>query len=102
MCIRDSSSGAQGCVDGRSVLARQAGDVGQVAELGDAGALREVGQAVPRRLAGQVGVEQGVADAVELGGVADGGRTIERFRCCLLYTSPSPRDGLLSRMPSSA
>ena len=23
-------------------------------------------------------------------------------RCCLLYTSPSPRDGLLSRMPSSA
>ena len=24
------------------------------------------------------------------------------LRCCLLYTSPSPRDGLLSRMPSSA
>ena len=24
------------------------------------------------------------------------------FRTCLLYTSPSPRDGLLSRMPSSA
>ena len=23
-------------------------------------------------------------------------------KCCLLYTSPSPRDGLLSRMPSSA
>ena len=23
-------------------------------------------------------------------------------RGCLLYTSPSPRDGLLSRMPSSA
>ena len=23
-------------------------------------------------------------------------------RNCLLYTSPSPRDGLLSRMPSSA
>ena len=23
-------------------------------------------------------------------------------RLCLLYTSPSPRDGLLSRMPSSA
>ena len=22
--------------------------------------------------------------------------------CCLLYTSPSPRDGILSRMPSSA
>ena len=25
-----------------------------------------------------------------------------QFRTCLLYTSPSPRDGLLSRMPSSA
>ena len=24
------------------------------------------------------------------------------FEGCLLYTSPSPRDGLLSRMPSSA
>ena len=26
----------------------------------------------------------------------------ERTIACLLYTSPSPRDGLLSRMPSSA
>ena len=26
----------------------------------------------------------------------------QRFKGCLLYTSPSPRDGLLSRMPSSA
>ena len=25
-----------------------------------------------------------------------------QFGSCLLYTSPSPRDGLLSRMPSSA
>ena len=25
-----------------------------------------------------------------------------RLKTCLLYTSPSPRDGLLSRMPSSA
>ena len=24
------------------------------------------------------------------------------YNICLLYTSPSPRDGLLSRMPSSA
>ena len=28
--------------------------------------------------------------------------TIEKYKDCLLYTSPSPRDGLLSRMPSSA
>ena len=27
---------------------------------------------------------------------------VEDFNICLLYTSPSPRDGLLSRMPSSA
>ena len=27
---------------------------------------------------------------------------IDNIRTCLLYTSPSPRDGLLSRMPSSA
>ena len=27
---------------------------------------------------------------------------IEDAHACLLYTSPSPRDGLLSRMPSSA
>ena len=26
----------------------------------------------------------------------------QRLISCLLYTSPSPRDGLLSRMPSSA
>ena len=25
-----------------------------------------------------------------------------KYYICLLYTSPSPRDGLLSRMPSSA
>ena len=26
----------------------------------------------------------------------------QTYNLCLLYTSPSPRDGLLSRMPSSA
>ena len=32
-----------------------------------------------------------------------GGSTRDRtLNTCLLYTSPSPRDGLLSRMPSSA
>ena len=32
----------------------------------------------------------------------DNGYGYALFRDCLLYTSPSPRDGLLSRMPSSA
>ena len=30
------------------------------------------------------------------------GATRKAHNSCLLYTSPSPRDGLLSRMPSSA
>ena len=32
----------------------------------------------------------------------NGLRLLNRYDVCLLYTSPSPRDGLLSRMPSSA
>ena len=32
----------------------------------------------------------------------DQGDAYRLFNLCLLYTSPSPRDGLLSRMPSSA
>ena len=39
------------------------------------------------------GIGVGVVWAI---GPVDGGKD------CLLYTSPSPRDGLLSRMPSSA
>ena len=35
-----------------------------------------------------------------LDGLAKAG--IKHVQICLLYTSPSPRDGLLSRMPSSA
>ena len=30
------------------------------------------------------------------------GFALDDIKPCLLYTSPSPRDGLLSRMPSSA
>ena len=39
------------------------------------------------------------------GSTADAFTLLERLESkldCLLYTSPSPRDGLLSRMPSSA
>ena len=34
--------------------------------------------------------------------IYDSGTNNRLFITCLLYTSPSPRDGLLSRMPSSA
>ena len=39
-----------------------------------------------------VGLRSGEIDEIE----------VDTFKICLLYTSPSPRDGLLSRMPSSA
>ena len=35
-------------------------------------------------------------------GLVEAARRYDGTRGCLLYTSPSPRDGLLSRMPSSA
>ena len=34
--------------------------------------------------------------------VTSGKDVLQVSNTCLLYTSPSPRDGLLSRMPSSA
>src|SRR5680860_1793866 len=37
-----------------------------------------------------------------LGWSTAGRSTVPDSDICLLYTSPSPRDGLLSRMPSSA
>ena len=36
------------------------------------------------------------------GSTADAFTLLERLEACLLYTSPSPRDRSLSRMPSSA
>ena len=44
--------------------------------------------------------QQGLADWQARVGVEQATRTMDQ--ACLLYTSPSPRDGLLSRMPSSA
>ena len=41
-----------------------------------------------------------VSNALAIGMYEKFGYTV--YRRCLLYTSPSPRDGLLSRMPSSA
>ena len=37
-----------------------------------------------------------------LGDDCDLSKSMALCTACLLYTSPSPRDGLLSRMPSSA
>ena len=40
--------------------------------------------------------------AAKLNKLATGFKALDEIDICLLYTSPSPRDGLLSRMPSSA
>ena len=40
----------------------------------------------------------GLAEAAE----KNAKQLLTKYKDCLLYTSPSPRDGLLSRMPSSA
>ena len=55
---------------------------------------------------GQVLLADAVASSVEeharFGGVVPEVASRAHLEACLLYTSPSPRDGLLSRMPSSA
>ena len=44
------------------------------------------------------GVAKGMLKVMAKMGIS----TLQSYKGCLLYTSPSPRDGLLSRMPSSA
>ena len=52
--------------------------------------------------AGSVRAE-GRGQGAPVGSLSDqGGFGGAKLKSCLLYTSPSPRDGLLSRMPSSA
>ena len=46
----------------------------------------------------RAGRKLGLSDPVVLNGRA----IAQRIKGCLLYTSPSPRDATLSRMPSSA
>ena len=43
------------------------------------------------------GIQKNIGDLLE-----NLDKAMDKYNACLLYTSPSPRDGLLSRMPSSA
>ena len=47
-------------------------------------------------------LEKDISEMVSDPQVIQALKEADHFYICLLYTSPSPRDGLLSRMPSSA
>ena len=47
-------------------------------------------------------MEDSLLDSADLAVISPGVPIDSPVVVCLLYTSPSPRDGLLSRMPSSA
>ena len=51
----------------------------------------------------QLFIKHGALQVIEAWGEdVPTGKTTDFFKACLLYTSPSPRDATLSRMPSSA
>ena len=50
----------------------------------------------------QAARDAGVTTMIVIGTDATTTQQAIAIAACLLYTSPSPRDGLLSRMPSSA
>ena len=60
----------------------------------------ELCSGIDRRSTVQAHIFEHIDDFVERAAVLRDGEVW--VRACLLYTSPSPRDGLLSRMPSSA
>ena len=65
-----------------------------------------IGQVPARRAATDAGIPLRVPSTLLNRACLSGMHAIhlasQMIRFCLLYTSPSPRDGLLSRMPSSA
>src|SRR5680860_65575 len=65
---------------------------GAVLNVGQIAAKRRLGES-PGPLAVRPGQHPGVGDPTQA-------RAVGSALICLLYTSPSPRDGLLSRMPS--
>ena len=81
--------------DRRSFCALSAGAL-TLALAGNRVALAD-GHAVEERIAEFTGGAEAATGTIALKApeIAENGN-------CLLYTSPSPRDGLLSRMPSSA
>ena len=92
-------------VEVAAVLARALADARGELGVGDLAVVREVVERAERlclfRGRGDAAAREGRG---ELGGREEARAVLvdREERLCLLYTSPSPRDGLLSRMPSSA
>ena len=58
-----------------------------------------IGKEISRYLEGEIELDPKIIHCLL---AANRYEKIQEVNDCLLYTSPSPRDGLLSRMPSSA
>ena len=65
-------------------------------------ATREAGHGKPRKKYGKPYPETKAECGVVMFGTGDDYIQYSARNACLLYTSPSPRDATLSRMPSSA
>ena len=79
-----------------AALTAAAGAFAQVASMGDA--INKAGrQRMLSQRMGKAWLSLGQGIQTE-----SARRVLDQSMACLLYTSPSPRDGLLSRMPSSA
>ena len=78
--LRDKTGA--GMMDCKKALAATDGDANKAVEW-----LRQKGIASAEKKSGRTAAEGAISSYIHT---------------CLLYTSPSPRDGLLSRMPSSA
>ena len=70
---------------------------GAVAVSAAAAEILRIEAGIPR-----FGAEMGTATMPAEAGIVEDAVSFTKGCYCLLYTSPSPRDGLLSRMPSSA
>ena len=65
--------------------------------------MRAAQPAIQKRQADLLAERYDLANRAAAGVTMTRGKPVQDgVRICLLYTSPSPRDGLLSRMPSSA
>ena len=71
--------------------------VAEIAELSSPEELSKIAEEAMRMMGSDDELER-----LEAQGMLDSSKCVARVWDCLLYTSPSPRDGLLSRMPSSA